>query len=591
MFLAPSIILGLLLALLFGGKPSRLGSIRFRHSWAVVVAFAVQLALFLPGQPPASPRVLSLINACTYVLLLWFAARNFHLRTLWPVLIGLALNTAAILANGGRMPVSSSAADAADLGAMHSVSSSATHLRLLGDVFALPKGVPFANVFSVGDAFIGIGMIAFIVLVSVDRGGERALSVRRLGEPMRSAAFRRLALGKLISQTGDWLTFAVLVSWTYERTGSTGSVAAFLLLRLLPPVIGGGLAAYVVDRLPKQRLLVWIELARGVFVAAALGGVAAGNLGAVFLAFAGSGILAAVSGATAPSLLPSLVHESQLASANATIGLAKDAAMAVGALAGGVMLTSVGPESALALDLVTFALAAAVFLGIRPRHALPRTASRNDVQRPAALTYLLTSRSLFVLVASFAVATIATGLTNATLPRLLTSLGFGQGGYGFGLGALAVGLALGETVVGLARLGPSAGRWVGVGLIVMAGLFVLLALETHAPSAILFIAGIGFVDGTTDVIFDTAIQREADPRRYGAVFGLASASFTATMLVAVAVAPLANRFLEPRGVLLVAAGFLVVAGTIALIRLRIGAEGHSRPPARGDVLAEELATS
>jgi hypothetical protein len=335
----------------------------------------------------------------------------------------------------------------------------------------------------------------------------------------------------------------------------------------------------------------WVELARGALVAWALASVAVGNLPAVFLAFTGSGMLAAVSGATAPSLLPSLVPESQLASANATMGLAKDAAMAVGAITGGVMLAAVGPEAALAVDLATFMLAASVFVGIRPRRTVQRTASPNEPQRPGALTYLLTSRALFVLVASFAVATIATGLTNATLPRLLTSLGFGQGGYGFGLGALAVGLALGETLVGLARLGRGSGRWIGVGLIVMAGLLVLLALGTHAPTAILFIAGIGFVDGTTDVIFDTAIQREADPGRYGAVFGLSSASFTTTMLVAVAVAPIANRFLDPRGVLLVAAGFLVAAGTIALLRLRLSAESPSTQPARTEILAEELATS
>jgi hypothetical protein len=62
------------------------------------------------------------------------------------------------------------------------------------------------------------------------------------------------------------------------------------------------------------------------------------------------------------------------------------------------------------------------------------------------------------------------------------------------------------------------------------------------------------------------------------------------MLVAVAVAPLANRFLQPRGVLLVAASFLVAAGTIALLRLRLGKVGHSAPPARGEILAEELAS-
>jgi MFS family permease len=517
------------------------------------------------------------LHSCTYALLFWFVVANMHIRRLIPVYAGLGLNALAILVNGGQMPVSPEAADAAGLGELRSVSESASHLHFLGDVFAIPKELLFANAFSVGDVLIGLGAIAFIVLVSLDRGGrEQTLAPSRLLEPLGRRAFRRLALGKLLSQTGDWLTFAVLVGWTYERTGSTGHVAAFLLVRLLPPILGGGLAAYVVDRLPKNRLLVWIEVARGALVAAALVGVATVDVPLIFVAFACSGILAAISGATAPSLLPSLVADEQLGAANATLGLAKDAAMAFGAVGAGVALWSVGPTAALAFDLLTFAAAFVLFL---PIPAVPESGSpARTAKEQSALRYLLSSRPLLLLLCSFAVATIATGLTNASLPRLLGSLGFGSDGYGFGLGALAVGLALGGTLVGFARIGASAGRWIGVALVVMAGLFVVLALGRHAPTALLVIAAIGFVDGTTDVIFDTIIQREADPRRYGAVFGLASASFTTTMLLAVALAPLANRFLDPRGVLLTASLFLVAAGGLALLRTRSRIESSAAVP-------------
>jgi hypothetical protein len=564
-FLIPSVLLGLLFAILLGGRPSRLQSVRFRHTWAVCLALGGQLLLFEPfplGLPAGGAPVL---HSLTYVLLFWFALANFSIRTLSLVYAGLTLNALAILANGGRMPVSAEAADAAGVSDFRSVSESASHLRFLGDVFAIPRELPFANVFSVGDVLIALGAIAFIVLVALDRGGfERTLAPSRLLEPLRIPVFRRLAVGKLLSQSGDWLTFAVLVGWTYERTGSTGHVAAFLLVRLLPPILGGALAAYVVDRLPKTRLLLWTELARGLLVAAALVGVVTVDLPLIFAAFAGSGILAAISGATAPSLLPSVVAEKELAAANATLGLAKDAAMAFGAVGAGVALASIGPAAALTVDLLTFATAFVLFLPLQATGQLETRARRRAEQ--SALRYLVSSRPLLLLICSFAVATIATGLTNASLPRLMESLGFGSGGYGFGLGALAIGLALGETIVGFARIGPNAGRWIGIGLVAMAGFFVLLGLGRHAPTALLLIAAIGFIDGTTDVIFDTLIQREADPRRYGAVFGLASASFTTTMLLAVTIAPLANRYLEPRGVLLVGSLFLVGAGALALFR-------------------------
>lgn len=565
MFLVPSVVLGLLFAVLLGGKPSRLQSVRFRHSWAVCLALGGQLVLFLPLGLPSGG--VPFLYSCTYALLFWFAVANIRVRTLLLVYAGLALNALAILVNGGRMPIAVEAAHAADVDTFRSVSASASHLQFLGDIFAIPAELPLANVFSAGDVLIALGAIAFIVLVSLDRSGfEQTLAPSRLFEPLGLPAFRRLALGKLLSQSGDWLTFAVLVGWIYQRTGSTGQVAAFFLVRLLPPILGGGLAAYLVDRLPKNRLLVWIEVGRGVLVAVALVGVATVDLPLILIALGCSGILAAVSAATAPSLVPGLVPAEQLGAANAALGFAKDAAMALGALGAGLALSSIGPTAALSVDLLTFAAAFVLFLPLRAVQPIGGLAHRETDQ--SALRYLLSSRPLLLLVCSFAVATIATGLTNASLPRLLESLGFGSGGYGYGLGALAIGLASGGALVGFARIGANAGRWIGVGLLVMSGFFVLLALGQHAPTALLVIAAIGFVDGTTDVIFDTIIQREADPRRYGAIFGLASAAFTTTMLLAVVLAPIMNRYLEPRGVLFAASLFLLGAGAIALLRGR-----------------------
>ena len=591
MFLLPSVALGLAFAMLLGGKPSRLQAVRFRHTWAVCLALATQFVLFLPRPFGIASGVVPVLYAATYVLLFWFVAANARVRPLMLVYAGLASNGLVILANGGHMPVSAEAARAAGVDDLRSVTPSASHLHFLGDVFAIPKELPLANVFSVGDVLIALGAIAFIVLVSVgrDHGGERTLAPSRLLEPLRVPPFRRLATGKFLSGTGDWLTFAVLVGWVYDRTGSVGSVAAFFLVRLVPPILGGGLAAYVVDRLPHNRLLVWIEVARGAFVAAALVGVVTLDTPLILIAFACSGGLAAISGATAPSLLPSLIPHEQLAQANAVLGLAKDAAMAFGALAAGVALSSVGPVSALALDLGTFVAAAVCFVRLPPNPAAVTPARAG--KEPSALRYLLTSRPLLLLVGSFAVATIATGLTNASLPRLLDSLGFGSGGYGFGLGALAVGLALGEATVGFARVGANAGRWIGIGLLVMASVFLALALGRHAPTALLLIGAIGFIDGTTDVLFDTTIQREADPRRYGAVFGLASASFTTTMLLAVALAPIVNRYLDPRDVLLVASVFLLAAGVIALLRIRSQSDSSAsdlpRPARLGETSALE----
>jgi hypothetical protein len=98
----------------------------------------------------------------------------------------------------------------------------------------------------------------------------------------------------------------------------------------------------------------------------------------------------------------------------------------------------------------------------------------------------------------------------------------------------------------------------------MAGLLALLAESGHTPTILLLLAAIGFVDGTTDVIFDTTVQRQAGPQYLGSIFGAASALITMTMMGAVAVAPVLNDHLRPGETMLAAAGALVLAGALAL---------------------------
>ena len=112
------------------------------------------------------------------------------------------------------------------------------------------------------------------------------LMPERLERPLRSSSFRRLALGKSISYLGDWLMVAVLVGWVYQSTSSVSQVALLMAIRLVPPIVGGGLAASLVDRLPRVRVLVWSEAACGATIAGALVGVVAGSRPLVF-AFVG----------------------------------------------------------------------------------------------------------------------------------------------------------------------------------------------------------------------------------------------------------------------------------------------------------------
>src|SRR5215212_6193048 len=142
------------------------------------------------------------------------------------------------------------------------------------------------------------------------------LMPERLKQPLRSSSFRYLAVGKSVSYLGDWLMVAVLVGWVYQSTSSVSQVALLMVIRLVPPIVGGSLAASIVDRLPRQRVLVWSEIASAATIGGALIGVMAGSRPAVFALVGLCGLVSMISTVAGNALIPMVVEQDELPAAN-----------------------------------------------------------------------------------------------------------------------------------------------------------------------------------------------------------------------------------------------------------------------------------
>jgi MFS family permease len=396
--------------------------------------------------------------------------------------------------------------------------------------------------------------------------GLKRLMPERLEQPLRSPSFRRLALGKSISYLGDWLMVAVLVGWVYQSTSSITQVALLMLIRLVPPIVGGGLAASIVDRLPRQRVLVWSELACAATIAGALVGVTAGSRAIVY-AFVGlCGLVGMVSTVAGNALIPLVVADDELPAANGVHSVGQEAAMALGAAAGGLTLALGGATAGLSANLASYGIAVFFYARIRVEDVAATAPGRRGGLIDG-LRYVLARRSLAVVVGSFALGTLAAGLVNATLPKFTTQLGLGAGGYGWALAALGCGMIAGEAVTGAVAARIEA-RWLSFGLAGMGLFFVAFAWAGGAVSALLFLVAFGVANGFVEVVMMTAIHQQADASYQGRVFGVGSTIWRTTMLGAVALAPLVNAVASPAEAITVAAGVLLVGAVAVQITLR-----------------------
>ncbi len=183
MFILYAVVAGLVLGTLSGGRLLALGSVTIRWAPLILAGFLIQVVLFTDA---VAERVGSAGPPIYVVSTLMVGAavlRNLSLPGMPLIVAGAVANMAAILANGGFMPATPDALAALGRSGPTIYSNSTVvaqpALEILIDRFALPPWLPFANVFSLGDVLLGMGIV-ILISVTMLRGRTTA---RRLPEP------------------------------------------------------------------------------------------------------------------------------------------------------------------------------------------------------------------------------------------------------------------------------------------------------------------------------------------------------------------------------------------------------------------------
>src|SRR3954468_24766015 len=195
---------------------------------------------------------------------------------------------------------------------------------------------------------------------------------------LRQRNLRRLFAGLVVSQAGDWLYNLALLAFVYERTGSTTWVGVTTAARILPEVVLGPIGGVLADRHDRRVVMVCADVLRAVSMTAMA--LLALTGGPVVLA----PVLAALctaAGAASPqcvvAVLPRLVDEADLPSANAArVGITGLCVIA-GPLIGAVLLVLGSPAATFAVNGASFLVGALVVASL-PRGAPRRPAGSQE---------------------------------------------------------------------------------------------------------------------------------------------------------------------------------------------------------------------
>lgn len=299
--------------------------------------------------------------------------------------------------------------------------------------------------------------------------------------PRLGGGFARLWTASLFTNVADGLALAAAPLLVASLTDDPVLVGGAVFAQQLPWLLFSLISGVYVDRLDRRRLLVVVNLLRGLVVGGLTVSIFSGvvTVGLVYVAFFLLGTAETLADNAASAVLPSLVDAEALPAANARLTVVH---LGVDQFVGpplGAALFAVGAGLPFGVNAAAFALAAVV-LGTLPR-TLPAAAQRRPLWTEVreGLHWMWVHRVLRTLA-------VTLGLMNVTLLAAFAvlvlyareRLGLADVGYGLLLAAMAAGGLLGAAAVGPLRARFTDSVLLRTGLVVETATHVALATVT-----------------------------------------------------------------------------------------------------------------
>ncbi len=247
--------------------------------------------------------------------------------------------------------------------------------------------------------------------------------------------FRNLWFGQIISLMGDWFNLIATAILTANLTGSGLAVGGLFVIRALAQFLTGPIGGVLADRFNRKSILIWADILRFFIV---LGFLLVKDPSQVWLLYTLSALQLGISGIFFPtkdSILPDVVVEKEIGTANALTSTTWSTMLALGAFLGGQVAGAWGIAPAIILDALSYLLSA-IFIG---RMTYTQTTEKVEGRLTPAevfqgyfqgLSYLSKHKSIFILAIQKASLMLAVSGFNDVLQVELSSKIFviGEGG-------------------------------------------------------------------------------------------------------------------------------------------------------------------
>jgi MFS family permease len=374
------------------------------------------------------------------------------------------------------------------------------------------------------------------------------------------------------SLLGDYAMLVALPFFIYDLTGSALATGGMFMAQTLPRILLGSVAGVFVDRWDRKKTLVVADLLRGTLVLLLLLVRSSDLIWLVYVVAIAQATIGQFFVPAKSALMPRLVGESELVSANALNSLSDNLTRLVGPALGGALYGLVGLSTVVLIDATSFIVSGALLALITVPGGTVE--ARKDEARGVAAVWgewiagLRIVRQDRILTGLFVMVGISMVNEGILISLLVPFVKDVLGGSAAQLGALMSAQAIGGIIGGLS-IGKVGGRINPLRLMAVCGALdgILLLIIINGGSlalALILIAIAGVPVVGFFVSMQTLAQQRTEDRYRGRVFGAVSTVMALTTLTGILLASLLGGYLGITATMSLGSLLYIVAGAIAL---------------------------
>ncbi len=355
-----------------------------------------------------------------------------------------------------------------------------------------------------------------------------------------------LLSGQFVSQIGDKLHMIALSFWVLKTTGSSAKMGAVLAASLIPSLVIGFFSGAVIDRYNRKYIIIGTDLLRGLILVlfAVLFYFELINFYMILTMQLLLSVNAAFFDPTIPSVIPQIVDEKDLASANSKHQFVNGFSTIAGAFIGAIFISMFGYFWVFIVNALSFLLSAffECFIKIPP---LQKDTKKEETEILSDLKqgyqYIFSDKALLILLFMVMVIHFFVGsieifmpvIANAISAEGTRTLGFFQAAFGVGTIIMAVALSI-KNISGKENF-TLFGSIFLIGMLYIAASFFAgdEAIITGLYLIMIFLFGCCII--CAGISFKTLLQKKIDNRFAGRVFAvvgsLGNSSIPGAMIV------------------------------------------------------------